>query len=187
MIDFDKGCEECGILDEELFPVIHRGKSTQLCRRCVEANDALVVGQKFERSMIKPQTPPEINSPSHIPGLPGSAKLKSNFTLNDLYDRAKLLKEKKKAGVLSENEFLKDFEKAKDMNCEEVMTNAPETAKKGGIGKFFKAIFSKKPRITADDDGNGYYDDDDNDYGDKLSNNTMFEEAKKAVDEKEKV
>jgi len=111
MIDFDKGCEECGILNENLLSTITHGKRMFLCKRCAFANDSLVIDKGEEEQEKMEEKPSKI-----------IAKPKADFNLNDLYERARELKkqDKEKVSVFTEKEFLKDLDKEQKKDLEEV-------------------------------------------------------------------
>lgn len=110
-INFDKGCEECGIV-EELLSTITNGKPMLLCKRCASINNSIVLPIKKE---IKEEFKLE---ETKIEKKPIEA-----FTLSDLYERYLEMKAKKmqqKHEVLHEEKFLKDLEKEQLKDMDEI-------------------------------------------------------------------
>ncbi|MEM4703259.1 MAG: hypothetical protein QXP53_02130 [Candidatus Pacearchaeota archaeon] len=141
-INFSKGCEECGIV-EELFDTITDGKPIRLCRRCAQLNGSFILVKKEE-------------GPAKIILEKMKVKPKENFSLNDLYERyrerrAKEAEEKQK--IMHEQEFLEDLEKEQARDIEEIKKAVEaeesefnfnlEENKKFSVRDFFNRAFEK--------------------------------------------
>ena len=122
-MDFELGCEECGTENERIFDTIHENKPTRLCERCARTNNAIILeeesvkmNERWEARGKPKERMPE--APKQMP------------TMNDLWERARRVKEEKekaklqeikeqemkeaeKVAFLEEQEFIEDLEKEK--------------------------------------------------------------------------
>lgn len=104
-INFDIGCEECGIV-EELLDTITEGRAMRLCRRCAIANNSLILEKRREEEPKKEK--PYKKSPE-------------TFTLSDLYEKYKEIKARKQQmEILDENKFYEDLEKEEKIDMDEI-------------------------------------------------------------------
>ncbi len=140
MVDFDKGCEECGS-EERLYNTITEGKAVQLCKRCAKANHSLVFQEKdFEEGKLTPK-------------VTLTAKPKENFTFNDLYNRYREMKKKRSQEVSNEKDFVKDIEKKElaDLDKIKLAIESPpninfnsEETRKVKVRDLFSFVFGSK-------------------------------------------
>jgi len=130
-MDFELGCEECGTENERLFDVIADNKPLRLCERCARANNAIILEEESKKmgerwdSRGKPKQPSEPR--------PGTTP-----SMNDLWERAKRIKEEREAkkaqelkekeakeaekvAFLEEKEFVEDLEKEKVKEKQEIV------------------------------------------------------------------
>ncbi|MEM2463031.1 MAG: hypothetical protein QXD71_02620 [Candidatus Pacearchaeota archaeon] len=143
-IDFERGCEECGIV-EELFNTITNGRPMRLCKRCALSNNSFILPtKKTEREQEQRQKAET------------TKKSIEAFTLNDLYERYREIKAKKmqqKYEVMQEENFLKDLEKEQIQEIEEIKKAVdehaiefdfrPEKTKKLKVGDLMKLVLEK--------------------------------------------
>ncbi|MCS7134670.1 MAG: hypothetical protein NZ889_02320 [Candidatus Pacearchaeota archaeon] len=108
-IDFDEGCEECGIV-EHLLDTITDGKAMRLCKRCAIANNSLIL----------PKKKIEVSEKDAATELKEEKKSKEILTLNDLYERYKEIKARKMQETLHEEKFHEALERKKLEEMEEI-------------------------------------------------------------------
>lgn len=167
-MDFELGCEECGTEEERLFDTITDNRSTKLCERCAKSNNSIILEEESRKmeerwqNRGKPKEKEEKSQPS--------------YSMNDLYERARKLKEAKemkkaqelkekeikeaeKVAFLEEDKFVKDLEKEKleehqeireeidkdltpEKKSEQELEFNEEASKKIKIKEFFKETFN---------------------------------------------
>jgi hypothetical protein len=116
-MDFEKGCEECGIETEQIFNTITDNKPARLCYKCAISNDSIILEEeirkqkeKMEMKRLQKQQAQEQKSEPKTP------------SLNDLWARYKKVKEEREqkmkmeshGAVLDEKQFVEDLEKKKE-------------------------------------------------------------------------
>lgn len=159
-MDFEFGCEECGIENEKLFDTILDNRSIKLCIRCAKSNNALVLEEERNKIQEKLQFRNQKQKETE--------KTKPAYTMNDLWERYRQKKQKdlktnvenlKKIAIFEENKFLEDLEKEKQAEkhllIEEInkdinnleqnqnLTFSLELTKKPTLKSLFKKTFDR--------------------------------------------
>jgi hypothetical protein len=125
-MDFDKGCEECGIENEPLVNTITNNRSMRLCSRCVRVSDSIVLEEEIQKQKERIQLN-QLKKQQKIQG--SEIETKKPVSLNDLWDRYKKVKEEKEkklksevnSSILDEKKFVEDLEIKKQQEKEELI------------------------------------------------------------------
>lgn len=173
-MDFDNGCEECGIENEPLVNTITNNRAMRLCSRCARITDSIILDEEIQKQKEKAY----MNQlKKQQKGQSIESEIKKPVSLNDLWDRYKKVKEEKEkklkieAGkqVLDEKKFIEDLEDKKEQEKKELLEEinkeilpektqeekeefSSEAKKRIDIKDFFKKTFKllKKKEKTED-------------------------------------
>lgn len=127
-MDFDKGCEECGIENESLVNTITDNRSMRLCSRCAKNNNSLVLEEEMQKQKERIEMI-QLKKQQKIQGINTETEIKKPVSLNDLWDRYKKVKEEKEkklktevnSSILDEKKFVEDLEIKKQQEKQELV------------------------------------------------------------------
>lgn len=126
-MDFEKGCEECGIENELLFNTITDNKAMRLCQRCAYSSNSLILEEEIQKQKARLEIKKQEKEKKVEPI---QTKVPS---MNDLWARYKIIKAKReqekktkeavaqKIVVLEEKRFIEDLDKEKNLEKKELL------------------------------------------------------------------
>ncbi|MCX6742268.1 MAG: hypothetical protein NTX24_03790 [Candidatus Pacearchaeota archaeon] len=125
-MDFDNGCEECGIENEPLVNTITNNRSMRLCSRCAIGNNSIVLEEEIQKQKERIRLN-QLKKQQKIQD--SEVDTKKPVSLNDLWDRYKKVKEEKEkklksevnSSILDEKKFIEDLEIKKQQEKEELI------------------------------------------------------------------
>ena len=120
-MDFELGCEECGIENESLLDTILENKPTRLCEKCARNSGALILNE--EKGKVREKwNYRNAKKPEQTYGE------EPKVTLQGLWDRynqkmgeRNTLEKNKKLAVLDEKKFLEDLERQKKLDNQQIV------------------------------------------------------------------
>ncbi len=130
-MDFELGCEECGTEEERLFDTIADNRPLRLCEKCARTNNAIILEEESKKMGERWEARGK-------PKVPNEEKPKTCPSMNDLWERARKVKEEREAkkaqelkekeikeaekvAFLEEREFVEDLEKEKVKEKQEII------------------------------------------------------------------